>query len=519
MPNTGIINNLHPLEIVTLLSFRNSAEQFSSEILESTEITEDRLRMALEWLQKRELISIVHEKSDIIVSLTETSQELKNKKIIELRIIDILSKHGSMTIPEIAQRIHEENKNINIAVANLKKSQIVEIQKGGIVKQIKNADISEFTIRQQLIEQIAEAGYSHKDDFNDKAWNFIKDSSRKRGKSKGFFRLTEKIDRQFVLTPIGKQALEEIIKRGFTGEEISQLTPDILKDGSWKTKSFREYNIEGPCPRIVFGKKNPYRTFLDSVKIKLISLGFEEMRGPLVESEFWNMDALYMPQYHPARDIHDAYYIKSPTYCKVIKEPNYSNVSDTHTFGGNTDSIGWRYKFDKERTKRLVLRSQGTALSIRQLSEQPKIPGKYFALARCFRYDTVDSTHAPDFFQVEGIVLGKEINFKHLLGILKLFALEIAKSKEMKFVPAYFPFTEPSVEVHMKHPVLGWLELGGAGIFRPEVTTPQGIDVPVIAWGLGLDRMAMVALEIQDIRDLFSCDLNFIRSKRVKTLI
>ncbi|MBU1487589.1 phenylalanine--tRNA ligase subunit alpha, partial [bacterium] len=135
-----------------------------------------------------------------------------------------------------------------------------------------------------------------------------------------------------------------------------------------------------------------------------------------------------------------------------------------------------------------------------------------------FRYDAVDSTHAPDFFQVEGIVLGEEINFRHLLGLLKLFATEIARAEEMKFVPAYFPFTEPSVEVHMKHPSLGWMELGGAGIFRPEVTKPQGVDVPVIAWGLGLDRMAMVALGISDIRDLFSNDLEMIRAKRIKTM-
>ena len=243
------------------------------------------------------------------------------------------------------------------------------------------------------------------------------------------------------------------------------------------------------------------------------------MRGPLVESEFWNMDALYMPQFHPARAIHDAYYVKEPTYCKELLEPNASNVAAMHSNGGGSDSKGWQYQFDQERTKRLVLRSQGTALSARQLANAPKIPGKYFAIARCFRYDAVDSTHAPDFFQVEGIVLGEEINFRHLLGLLKLFALEVAKSKEVRFAPDYFPFTEPSVEVSMKHPVLGWVELGGAGIFRPEVTKPHGIDVPVIAWGLGLDRMAMVALDIHDIRDLFSVDLELIRSKRVRPII
>ena len=154
---------------------------------------------------------------------------------------------------------------------------------------------------------------------------------------------------------------------------------------------------------------------------------------------------------------------------------------------------------------RCVLRSQGTVLSARWLARKDlKNPGKYFAMARCFRYDTVDATHAPDFFQIEGIVVSAKTTFRHLLGLLKLVALEVARAPEVKFVPAYFQFTEPSVEVHMKHPTIGWVELGGAGIFRPEVTLPHGVTTPVIAWGLGLDRMAMVALGVSDIRELFT---------------
>jgi phenylalanyl-tRNA synthetase alpha chain len=154
-------------------------------------------------------------------------------------------------------------------------------------------------------------------------------------------------------------------------------------------------------------------------------------------------------------------------------------------------------------------------VSARTLGGKPKVPGKYFSIARCFRYDQVDATHAPDFFQVEGIVLGPDIHFRTLLGLLTLFAKEVARADEIKFLPAYFPFTEPSVEMHVRHPQLGWMELGGAGLFRPEVTGPLGVNVPVIAWGLGLDRMAMVALGISDIRDLFSSDLGFIREKQI----
>jgi len=141
------------------------------------------------------------------------------------------------------------------------------------------------------------------------------------------------------------------------------------------------------------------------------------------------------------------------------------------------------------------------------------VPGKYFAIARCFRYEQVDATHLSDFYQIEGIVLGEEINFRHLLGLLELFAEEVAQAKEVRFTPAYFPFTEPSVELHINHPKVGWMELGGAGLFRPEVTLPLGVEVPVIAWGLGIDRMAMNALGINDIRRLFAPDLDFMRTQ------
>jgi phenylalanyl-tRNA synthetase alpha chain len=345
--------------------------------------------------------------------------------------------------------------------------------------------------------------------------DLVKANIHKRFRAKGIFWLEKEVTRTFALTANGKTVAAEADKRGLSGEELSQLTPKMLEDGSWRGKAFRRYNIDLAPPRQVAAKKHPYREFLDYVKYKLISMGFEEMQGPLVETEFWNMDALFMPQFHAARDIQDVYFIQEPTHAKALDRKYVDRVANTHETGGDVDSRGWRYAFDKERTKRLVLRSQGTALSARTLASNPKIPGKYFAMARCFRYDTVDATHGCDFMQTEGIVLGEDLNFKTLLGLLKLFATEVAKADEVVFAPAYFPFTEPSVEAHIKHPDLGWIEMGGAGIFRPEVTSPFGIDVPVLAWGLGLDRMAMMALGIKDIRDLFSRDLDLVRNQRI----
>ena len=241
-----------------------------------------------------------------------------------------------------------------------------------------------------------------------------------------------------------------------------------------------------------------------------MALGFKEMEGSIIVPEFWNMDALYMPQFHPARAIHDAYYVDLPSD-DALETEYIDAVAQVHETGKGANSRGWQYHFDKNITRRMVLRSQGTALSAWTLAHEPDIPGRYFGIAKCFRYDKIDATHLPDFYQVEGIVLDENNNFGTLLSLLKLFAKEFAGTEKIKLVPAYFPFTEPSVELHAEIPEVGWVELGGAGIFRPEVTKPFGVDVPVLAWGLGLDRIGMLAFGIKDIRHLLSRDLEELR--------
>jgi len=229
------------------------------------------------------------------------------------------------------------------------------------------------------------------------------------------------------------------------------------------------------------------------------------------------MDALFMPQFHSARDIHHGYYIKEPKHSKDLPKDKVENVKNAHESGFGTGSKGWRYNFDVEMTRRHILRTHDTSISARTLaSKDLKIPGKYFQMARCFRYDVIDATHLPDFNQVGGFVIEEGINFQHLKGLLKMFAEEFAETETIRIKPSYFPFTEPSAELQAKHPEMGWIELAGSGIFRPELVKPLvGKEVPVIAWGVGLDRLAMFKLGIKDIRQLFSHDLEFLRNARV----
>ncbi|MDI6720967.1 MAG: phenylalanine--tRNA ligase subunit alpha [Candidatus Aenigmarchaeota archaeon] len=310
---------------------------------------------------------------------------------------------------------------------------------------------------------------------------------------------------------------EDAYKRAekYKGKEVSSLNEDIIKTGVWKEVKFRGYNVSTSGKKIYPGKLHHYGAFLNYVKIKLVSLGFEEMTGPIVETEFWNMDALYMPQYHSARDIHDAYFLKEPRYAKSLDKKLLEAVKNSHE-KGVVGSRGWEYQYDIKRAHRLVLRTHDTSISPRTLaSSSLKIPGKYFQIAKCFRYDIVDATHLPDFYQMGGFVIDRSLNFRHLIGLLKLFAKEFANTEKTRIMPSYFPFTEPSVQLMAKHPDFGWLELAGAGIFREEMTRPLGVRHPVIAWGAGLDRLFMLSTGITDIRDLFSTDIRYLRSAKV----
>ena len=520
----AVYDSLHPLEINLLAAFGQALRQGSGQALDApvsdaslqtlSQLEPAQVSMAMGWLQAKALVQLHAETKTSWVSLTEVGRGYLATGAPADWILTTCRQGAqeghSFTVKDLQEMGTFQPTEFSRALGLLKKEAAIRLVSGGYVAA---TETSSPTMEQfhDLLRQLSESS-REMPSFSSGQQTLLRQYSVKRGNAQEPFRIEDRIQREYRLTETG-QDVAKLCRPGAV-EEISQLTPDMLKDGSWRKKPFRKYTITLRPPRVAPGRRHPYREFLDLVKHKLVGMGFQEMRGPLVETEFWDMDALYMPQFHPARAIHDVYFVKTPTHAETIAEPFLSQVADTHEHGGGTGSSGWGYQYDRARARRLVLRSQGTAVSARTMAANPLVPGKYFSMARCFRYDQVDATHATDFFQVEGIVLGDDITFRTLLGLLTLFAKEMAQAQESKFLPAYFPFTEPSVELHVRHPKLGWMELGGAGLFRPEVTHPLGVTVPVIAWGLGLDRMAMVALGIHDIRDLFSVDLEKIRTMR-----
>lgn len=399
-----------------------------------------------------------------------------------------------ISFKELSSKTKLSSRAANAAIGQLRKLNIVEIQKG-VVKLTKPTNSLNSEL-EDLLKTI-----------NDNPEEEISPENERILTKRGLIEKKEKTYVQFKITPHGKKVLPhvQII------EIVSRLTPKHIRSGEWRNLELKEFKMEAEPKFIPTGRKHPYLSFLQDVKLKLIALGFEEMRGPLVETEFWNFDALFAAQDHPAREWSDVYQLKQPTHGKLPKDKKLvENVKLVHETGEPVGSKGWRYSWDPKKSAQLLLRPQGTAISARTLYGL-KIPSMYFSIARCYRPDSVDATHLSEFNQMEGIVCDPSITFRDLLGLLKTFAKEVAGAAEVKVKPDYYPFTSPSVELSAKHPELGYIEFGGAGIFRPEVTAPFGIKDPVIAWGLGVDRLFMVNRGINDIRELFTHKLNWLR--------
>ncbi len=503
----SIIDKLHPLErkVLPLL------DKFSylSELVGASKLKDVQVMRALQWLQNKDIIEI-KEDSKEIVELDSNGKKYLKDGLPEKRFLKLI-KNKVLTMQEINEKGKFAAGEVSVCMGVLKKKAAIIITKERSEIGIKILDNGRKLLEKGLLEeQFLQKEFPVEVKSLKEEEKFVLETLKNR---KNIVKVDIQKLKKAELRELGRRIIDSGIQ---VGNFVDRLTREAIKDGSWKGRQFRGYDVKINVPDIFGGKKQHYRIFLDEVRVKFLSLGFSEMFGPLVETDFWDMDALFMPQFHSARDIHSAYYLKEPKYGK-LDEVLVKKIKGAHENGYNTGSKGWQYEFDVKQTHRLLLRTQGTALSARMLaSDKLQIPGKYFGIARCFRPDVVDATHLADFNQAEGIVVEEGLNFKHLKGLLKLFAEEFTETDQIKITPAYFPFTEPSAELHAKHPELGWIELAGSGIFRPELVKPLvGREVPVLAWGIGIDRLAMFKLGIKDIRKLFAHDLKLLRTEKV----
>ncbi|KAG2176608.1 hypothetical protein INT44_007272 [Umbelopsis vinacea] len=301
-------------------------------------------------------------------------------------------------------------------------------------------------------------------------------------------------------------------------KEATDVTYEMLQSGEWKNATFKKYNFDAVGVAPSGGALHPLMKVRQEFREIFFEMGFQEMpTNRFVESSFWNFDALFQPQQHPARDAHDTFFIKDPATTDRFPKDLMERIKVVHENGGDTGSIGYNYHWKQEEAEKLILRTHTTAVSsymLYKLAQETKEsgfrPAKYFSIDRVFRNESVDATHLAEFHQIEGVIADKNLSLADLIGFMDVFFKKMGMDK-IRFKPTYNPYTEPSMEIFSWHDGLKtWVEIGNSGMFRPEMLLPLGLppDVRVIAWGLGLERPTMVKYGISNIRDLLGHKVN-----------
>ncbi|BCS90961.1 MAG: phenylalanine--tRNA ligase alpha subunit [Candidatus Micrarchaeota archaeon] len=293
---------------------------------------------------------------------------------------------------------------------------------------------------------------------------------------------------------------------------ITSLTREIILNKEWLNKDFKRYDIDQEVEAVYPAREHPVHEFINIIKQIFLSMGFIEVNGPIVETAFWNFDVLFEPQDHPAREMQDTFYIKGPISLSIDDVALVERVKSMH-------KKGWRYEWKEDMAKRALLRTQATAISARHLYKIAKDlsysdPIKMFSVARVFRNENIDFNHLAEFHQIDGIIVGNDLNFANLLYILKSF-YENLGIKNISFKPAYFPFVEPGLEINYYNERFNTtIELGGAGIIRKEICRAVGIkNKKVLAFGLSIERLARDFLNLDSIWQLYRNNIQFLRDR------
>ncbi len=235
----------------------------------------------------------------------------------------------------------------------------------------------------------------------------------------------------------------------------------------------RKLDVTAPGKKIEHGHLHPLTQVQNKAVEIFSSMGFEIAEGPEVETEYYNFDALNIPAEHPARDLWDTFWLKDGNLLRTHTSPVQIRYIETH---------------------------------------QPPI--RIIAPGKVFRYEATDASHEIQFYQLEGLMVDKNITLANLKAVMEIFFQKFfSKNIEVRLRPSYFPFVEPGVEIDMKYNGK-WMEVAGAGMVHPKVLENAGLnfnDWQGFAFGMGMDRLTMIKYKINDVRLFYSGDLRFIK--------
>lgn len=452
----------HDIEKKIINSLKENSIQTPETLENSTQLSPDQIRRGIEWLKLKDL-AIVDESKSSVISLGKNGLDSFKKGLPERRLLNLV-KNGPKKLSEIQKELGFV---FGPAIGLCRKNNWIETSSDQIILKTLPSELP-----------------------GEKSLQLI--GNNKLSKDQ-----------------IDKTDLSELSKRpDFIIEDIIKNKKISLTDSA---KSLDVSNISGAIdveaevPEIFVARTHPLKDTIDEIREIFVTLGFSEIIGNMTQSSFWNFDALFTPQDHPARELQDTFFLDGISAKKIANPQQIQKVSDSH-------KKNWRYQWDINEARKMVLRTHTTCVTIKHLAENKPDEARIFSLGRVFRNEKVSYKHLVEFNQIEGIVVGKDANLRNLMGIQREFYKRIGITK-IKFWPTFFPYTEPSLQTMVYNEKLGkWIELFGMGIFRPEVTKPLGITKPVLAWGGGIERIAMLKYDLDDVREFYNNNLGWLRS-------
>ena len=502
-----VAERLHENERKLLLELKNRGSASTDELAEVTGLSKDAVEKAAGWAETKGVITF-REKVSHFYSLTE-----EGKRYAEHGLPEQTLRKELMFGPQEVSNLKSSFEGLNIALAWIRRNRWANIKNGVIELTEAGKEITDVP-EERILKILETPEPTDGEHFNQKEREVLDELIKRKLVIKA-----EKVERHLALTGFGQTIIPELesIK---SRRIITQLTPEILSNKEYLDATFQRYDVHLPAPSPTPGKRHFISQVIDYIRRFWVELGFKEMKGNYLELNFWNFDALYQPQDHPARDLADTFYMKTPYKGKLPDSKIVEQVRQTHENGWTTGSTGWQYKWDPEFASRCVLRTHTTSLSVNQIAKlRPEdLPGKFFSVGRVFRNETIDWNHLAEFYQTDGIVIGEGVTFRDMKGYLKAY-MEGLGVERFRFRPGYFPYTEMSMEAEVWiEDREAWMELFGAGMFRPEVVKPLiGVDVPVLAWGPGFDRLVMQSYKVNTIKELYSNDIGLLRRAKLWT--
>lgn len=501
----NILDSLHSLERTVFPHLKTIS--VVSELAKKTELKQVETMRAIQLLEQKGVLTL-SAKAKEVVELDTNGEQYVKTGLPETRALKAIDA-GASTMPEVEEKAGLSKQEVGVSIGQLKSSDFIEMSHGKLtITAVGKAALDNPSLAEKLLMKLP----CSKSDLSETELSTLKNLQKR----KNIVKLSAIKDWEFSLTEFGNEFASQTLS---SEAPIESLTPEMIKDGSWQGKTFRRYDVSIDVPIASLGRRHPMVESNNVLRDVFVEMGFKEMEGPIVESEFWCFDALWIPQDHPARDDQDTFFLDGDA---DVPEEYVSKVKEMHEVGikrSHTPKDG----FSNDITKRRILRTHSTATTFRTLKElgelqkQGKdINGKYFYCAHNFRNEAIDATHLAEFFQAEGFIVGDDLSLGDLMGFVKEYYAKLGIDK-IRFKPTFNPYTEPSMEAHYYDEKMGkWYALINSGVFREENLKPFGLENKrIIAWGMGATRVASLLSGAKNLRSLtgYTCDFEWLRTR------